>query len=154
MASAPDTLVGVTELGDWLGEAIAADSVDAKRALLCLRAASALVRKEAGRTWLDDTGALVSDVPEEAVTVTLYCAGRIFGNREAQTRGGVDEYQEGWKVDEAGAYLTASEKRSLSRFKGSGLRGLMTIATTRGDVGPDPAQRVPTGTPNVEFPWY
>lgn len=153
MPSAPETLAGVTELSDWLGEPITTGSAEAKRAAMCLRAASALVRKESGRTWTRDDGSLITPLPDDAVMVTLYCAGRIFGNLEAQTRGGVDEYQEGWKVDEAGAYLTASEKRQLAQFKPAKL-GLATLSTTRGEVGPNPAGRVPTGTPDVEFPWY
>lgn len=150
----PAPLAGVTELGDWIGEAIVDESADSKRARLCLRLASALVRKESGRTWLGDSGELVTPVPDEAVMVTLYCASRIYDNREAQTRGGVDDYQEGWKVDEAGAYLTASEKRMLAPFKPSSFRGIGVISTTRGETAPATGGRVPTGTPGVEFPWY
>lgn len=153
--AAPATLAGVAELADWIGEAIPENSVEYKRAALCLRIASALVRKESGRTWLDDAGALVSPVPEDAVMVTLYCASRVFDNRNAQTRGGVDDYQEGWKVDESGAYLTASEKRLLAPFRSNGnVGGLGSISTTRDSVGVSTAGWVPTPTPDVFFPWY
>ncbi len=50
MVTPATTLAGVTDLGDWLNEVIAPDSADAKRAVLCLRLASALVRNETGRT--------------------------------------------------------------------------------------------------------
>jgi len=152
MAETP-ALAGVSELSDWLGEPITDGSAEAKRAAMCLRAASVLVRKESGRTWVGEDGKLVDPLPDDAVMVTLYCAGRIFENREGQTRGGVDEYQEGWKVDEAGAYLTASEKRQLTQFKPARL-GLATIGTTRGNIGTAAGGRVPTGTPGVEIPWY
>jgi hypothetical protein len=153
--AAPATLAGVDELADWIGEAIVPASAESKRAVMCLRIASALVRKESGRTWLAEDGVtLLTPVPEEAVTVTLYCASRVFDNRNAQTRGGIDDYNEAWKVDESGAYLTASEKRMLSPFKASGFGGLGTVSTTR--VSPPVADSgwVPTGTPDVYFPWY
>lgn len=153
MAS-PAALAGVEDLADWIGEAIAFDTPDYKRAEWCIRAASALVRAESGRTWLDDVGVLVDPVPENAVMVTIYCAGRIYDNREAQTRGGVDDYTESWRVDESGAYLTASEKRMLSGLKPSGRRGIGVIATTRDDCGTDGTGWVATPTPDVMFPWY
>lgn len=152
--AAPETLAGVPELADWIGEAIPPDTVEYKRAAMCLRLASALVRKESGRTWTGDAGELVASVPEDAVMVTLYCASRVFDNRNAQTRGGLDDYSEAWKVDESGAYLTATEKRMLAPFKTTGFGGLGTVSTTRGEPYGPAAGWVPTGTPNVEFPWY
>jgi hypothetical protein len=152
--AAPVTLAGVTELADWLGEPIVADSADAKRAQLCLRLASALVRKESGQTWVGADGLLVDPVPEDAVMVTLYCASRVYDNRNAQTMGAIDDSREGWKVDEAGAYLTESEKRMLSQFKTTSFRGLGTVATTREDSVPASNGWVPTPTPGVLFPWY
>ena len=149
----PATLATVTELADWLGETIDITTAEGKRAVMCLRAASALVRKESGRTWLTDTGVLVDPLPEDVRMVTLYCASRVFDNRNAQTRGGVDDYNEAWKVDESGAYLTASEKRLLSSFKTPSAGGLGTVSTTRGEA-PAGTGWVPTPTPGVVFPWY
>jgi hypothetical protein len=150
----PATLAGVTELSDWIGEPLVADSPEGKRAVLCLRVASALVRKESGQTWLETNGDLVTPVPEDAVMVTLYCASRVFDNRNAQTRGGLDDYSESWKVDESGAYITASEKRMLAQFRTSGFRGLGSVSTTRVESAVPSAGWVPTGTPDVLFPWY
>lgn len=150
----PATLAGVSDLSDWLGEPIAEGSDDAKRAALCLRLASALVRKESGQTWLADDGTL-KDVPEDAFTVTLYCASRVYDNRNAQTSGGLDDYSEGWKVDESGAYLTASEKRLLGALRSSNsFGGLGTVSTTRGGFATGASGWVPTPTPDVFFPWY
>ncbi|WIE54225.1 head-tail connector protein [Curtobacterium sp. MCBD17_003] len=150
----PATLAGVSDLGDWLSEPIADGSDDAKRAALCLRMASALVRKETGRTFLRDDGELVDPMPDDVVLVTLYCAGRVYENREAQTTGGVDDYREGWKVDESGAYLTASEKRMLAGYRTTGVGGLGTITTTRLPPHRFPPGWVPTPTEEVLFPWY
>jgi hypothetical protein len=143
----------VTELADWIGEPIAADSADGKRAVMCLRLASALVRHESGRTWLDDDGQLVTPVPEQAAMVTLYCASRVYDNREAQIQGGLDDSQAGWKVEESGAYLTSTEKRMLSQFKASARTGLGTVSTTRGEGSVSGTGWVPTDTPGVYFPW-
>lgn len=149
---AEQTLASVAELGDWLGEPIADDSAEYKRAELCLRAASALVRAESGRTWLAEDGNL-EPVPETAKLVTLYCASRVFDNREGQNRWNVDDAGGGWKVDEAGAYLTASEKDQLSGYAQRKHRGLGTVSTTRGDLCGSSTGHVPTvdGPP---FPWY
>ena len=127
----PATLASVDNLADWIGETIPDNSAEERRAAMCLRAASALVRKESGRTCLTDTGDLVDPLPEDVVMVTLYCASRVFDNRNAQTRGGVDDYTEGWKVDEAGAYLTASERRMLAPFREARSGGLGVVSTTR-----------------------
>lgn len=149
---AEQTLATVAELGDWLGEPIADNSAEYKRAELCLRAASALVRDEAGRTWLAEDGTL-EPVPEKARMVTLYCASRVFDNREGQNRWNVDDAGGGWKVDEAGAYLTASEKDQLSGYAQRRFGGLGTVSTTRGDLAGPVSGWVPTvdGPP---FPWY
>lgn len=149
---AEQTLATVDELGDWLGESIVENSADWKRAELCLRAASALVRAEAGRTWLTPEGDLEA-VPETVRLVTLYCASRVYDNREGQNRWNIDDAGGGWKVDEAGAYLTASEKDQLSGFAQRRFGGLGTVSTTRGDIGGPVSGWVPTeaGPP---FPWY
>lgn len=151
--AAPKPLAGVAELADWLGEDIAEGTSDHKRALMCLRMASTLVRSEAGKSWLAEDGSSVEGVPEDAVMVTIYCASRVYENREAQTRGGIDDLSESWKVEEAGAYLTVTERRQVAALRG-GTPGLSTVGTTRVEPQAAPGGLVPTGTPGVEFPWY
>lgn len=146
-------LAGVDELADWIGEPIDASNADGKRAAMCLRLASALVRTESGRAWADNTGQLITPVPEAAIMVTLYCASRVYDNREAQTQGGLDDAQAGWKVDESGAYLTASEKRMLAPLRAAGRSRISTIETTRGAFVESGEGWVPTATPGVYFPW-
>lgn len=148
----PKALATVTDLSEWIGETINEGDADGKRAAMCLRLASSLVRGETGRDWVDTSGELVDPLPEAVFSVTLYVASRVYENRQAQNRGGVDDYQEGFKVDEAGAYLTQSERRMLARLSASGV-GISTISTYKTDTA-GPAGLVPTGTPNVEFPWY
>jgi len=147
------TLAGVTELADWIGEPIEDGSAESKRAAMCLRLASALVRTESGQTWVGDAGELVATVPEEAVMVTLYCASRVFDNRNAQTRTAIDDSSESWKVDESGAYLTVSEKRMLAPLRVNSFGGLSAVSTTRVSSPTLPAGWVPTGS-DAYFPWY
>lgn len=148
----PETLAGVTDLAEWLGEPITAE-VDTKRATRCLRLASSLVRAETGKEWVDDAGVLVDPLPDAVHMVTLYCASRVYENREAAIRAGIDDASESWKVDEAGAYLTPSERRMLAGVGASATGGLRTVATTRVTAEPTSGW-VPTGTPDVLFPWY
>lgn len=139
-------LATIEELSDWIGEPISSVA-DHKRAELCLRIASALVRSEADRKWDQDA------VPEPASMVTLYCASRVYENREAENQSGVDNWQASRHVMEAGAYLTASEKRMIAHLNKPKHGGLGTVSTTKRE-GAEPTGLVPTGTPGVEFPWY
>lgn len=128
------SLATVDDLADWLGEVITADSADGKRASRLLRLASALVRRESGRKWLDEPGGLVADLPEEVVDVTCAVAGRGFTNPNAETSVRLDDYSTYQKVDEAGLYLTDSEKDILSQFSGARFGGLGTVSVERGDI--------------------
>src|SRR5690606_12055733 len=108
----------VSELSEWLGEPITGDS-ETKRAGWALRMASALVRNESGRTWLDEDGELIDPLPEPIVLVTLSAAGRHFINPDAGivVSESVDDYSyREAERQEVGVYLTASEKAMLSPF--------------------------------------
>lgn len=141
-----ETLATAEELSEWIGEPIT-EEADVKRAEMCLRIASALVRSEAGRKWDSE------DVPEAAAMVTLYCASRVYENREAENQSGVDNWQASRQVLEAGAYLTASEKRMIASINRPAFGGIGTISTTKQEQM-RPSGLVPTGTPGVELPWY
>lgn len=103
---------------------------DRVRAEALLEDASALVRKEAGATWV--TGDAVVDVPEIVVTITVAVAKRAFEN----PRGAASETTGPFGVqypDHAGdlVFLTESEQKTLQRLRGGA--GLWTLSTTRGD---------------------
>ncbi len=136
---APTPLASVPELADWLGENITV--ADSRRAEWALRAASALVRRETGKTWLDDAGALVDPLPDDVIVVTLACAARGFVNPQGatDTSESVDDYshREQTRVEEAGFYLTESEKQLLGALPGA-LSAIGTIGTERGDLRPMP----------------
>ncbi len=132
------SLATVPQLSDWLGEPIT-EALDVSRAEGALRIASALVRRETGKTWVvsDSTpAALVDPLPDAVEIVTLSAAARGYTNPEALTSERVDDAQVSRKVDEAGVYLTASERDLLAPLAGVPHRGIGTVGTYRGDVPP------------------
>lgn len=134
MAEAPVPLASTDELGDWLGEAIT-DPSDLSRAGLVLRFASALVRRETGKSWLDESGELVNDLPDAVAMVTLASAGRAYTNPSGWTEEQIDDWRGRRDSDaESGVYLTASEKSLLAEYSGSAYAGLGTVPTERGDI--------------------
>lgn len=130
-------LASVEQLADWLGEPIS-DAPDISRAGGALRTASALVRRETGRTWVDPDNPKVlnGQVPEEAEIVTLQAAARGYTNPDALTSERIDDAQVARKVEEAGVYLTASERDLLAPLAGRAHQGLGTVSTFRGDTPP------------------
>lgn len=146
MATLPP-LAEVQDLADWLGEPIV--DADITRAEGALALASSLVRHEVGLTWVT-LGVLDDAVPDEAVQVTKACAGRGFTNPEAEVDGGVDDARSRRVVQEAGLYLTASEKALLAGLRQSGPKGIGTVATTRWD----PAEVGPYEDERLLPPWY
>ncbi|MDY4677592.1 MAG: hypothetical protein SO360_01830 [Bifidobacterium tsurumiense] len=128
-------------LAEWLGEPIESGSDDFKRASRCLRAASNLIRSHMRDSWLDADGNLREDVPEELADVTLACAGRFFTNPTAETQWSrqIDDSMDGGsrKVDEAGLFLTESEKRTLDQLiadRRTTVAGIGVIGTERGEA--------------------
>lgn len=146
------SLATVTDLSDWIGEPIVEEE-DTKRATGVLRAASSLVRAYAGRTWLDETDAL-GDVPDGVNDVVLAVAGRGYTNPEGWTGERQDDWGgSGRKVEEAGLYLTASERLVLDEHRPAKVSGIGFLATTRVDRPAPGYGWVPTeGGPL--FPWY
>jgi len=146
----PAPLADVAALEKWLGEAITEDA-DVQRAELVLRFASALVRRESGRTWLDDNGELI-DVPDDVHLVTLAVAGRAYVDVEGWVRESVDDWTGEKESAEAGVYLTAAEESILAAFKGNRYGGLGVVETTRGDA---PMHRLGLfGQERLLPPWY
>lgn len=125
-------LASVRELSDYIGEPIEANSPDAKRAEWVLRAASALVRRVTGRTWLDGED-VADDAPEEVVLTTLAAASRKYLNPEALEQEREDQWYGARKVEESGIYLTASEITLLEQLAETRNTGIGTIRTTRDD---------------------
>lgn len=145
-------LATVVNLSDWIGEPIAEEE-DRKRAEGVLRLASALVRAFVGTRWLTDAGAL-DEVPEDVADVALAVAARGYTNPEGWTGERQDDWGgSGRKVEEAGLYLTASEKVILDEHRPAKVSGLGIVATTRMPTRTPGAGWVPTEDGPL-FPWY
>ena len=120
------SLAGVGDLAEWLGEPIS-EEPEKVRAGWALAAATGLVMDHTGRGeghW--------DEVPGRVVQVVLACAARFFTNPEAWAYESVDDWRAGGRpVDEAGLFLTDSEKRVLngavSRTATSGL-GIVSLS--------------------------
>lgn len=102
-------LASIEDMEARIGRTIADEELPRANALLS--DASALVRFEANRTWVDpDTGAVVADVPDYVVTLTVNAALRGWYNPA-----GIESAQLGAvSVRYGSAWLTASERENLA----------------------------------------
>ena len=112
-------LATITDLEARIGHPIT-DPDDQARANALLADASSLVRFAANQTWVDpDTGLLVTDVPDLAVSITCQAALRGWYNPagiEAAQLGAVS-------VRYGGAWLNSQERQDLALFnRGKGLQ--------------------------------
>lgn len=130
----------VVDLGEWLGEDLESDATAKKRAERALRMASGLVRAETRREWVDENNALVDPLPDVLNLVTVQSAARGYENPHGMTSAneGIDDFQAGerYLVQEAGIYLTDSEKGLLFPLSGRAFGGLGTVSRTRGESAP------------------
>lgn len=146
-------LAAVSDLAAWVGQDIPNSD---PRAGAVLSAASALVRAEAGTTWVDDQDALTT-VPDEVAAVVVQVASRVWSNPTGATAWTKGPFSERYSEDVAlGLYLTDAERAILARYRPSGTpSGLGVLSTTRGEDGSDtvyvPTGPLPSGYP---FPWY
>lgn len=102
---------------------------DLARAKAALDDASALVRMEARRTWIDpDTG--VVSAPDVIVRVVLGAAQRNWVNPEAVVQETVGPFSRRLNETETGVYLTKAELEIVRRFRPSGGE-LWTLRTER-----------------------
>lgn len=105
-------------------------TVDGARAEATLEDASALVRAEAGQTWVDDAGEL-TDVPDICVSITLAAAKRAFVNPDMLRSEAIQDYQVAFGSSSPDVYLTKAERDLIRRAVGRA--GLWTLSTTRSD---------------------
>lgn len=117
----------------------ALQGADLARAEAALEDASALVRDEAGRSWVDEDGAVTA--PPAVVTVTLKAARREYVNPNGYTSEQTGPFSYQLPRGETGVYLTEAERRIVRRTAGK--FGMGTIATPSAYTDPLP---LPTGT--------
>ncbi len=114
MADRPP-LADLTSLVKKIGYTPTGD--EATRATDCLVEASELIRDVAEKTWLNDAGDAVVDVPPRVVRICIAAAYRGFDNAQAYSQRSLGDSYKSW--DRAGreggeaVYLTADEERSV-----------------------------------------
>lgn len=122
-------LADVPDLEARLGRVFTGDEIGRVNAVL--DDASALVRDEAGRTWIDpDTDSLTA-VPGSVRAVVLRAAERAMRNPQGFSAESAGDYSYQRTNVEPGVYLTDAE-RAIVR-KAIGRTGLWTQPVTRGD---------------------
>jgi hypothetical protein len=130
---------------------------EADRAGAILDDASALVRSEAGRDWVDDEDALL-DVPAVIESVTLAVAYRAFRNPDGVAQSSLGDasvsYDRG--DGQAAVYLTRDERRSVRKAAGTSAVGAIELTSPWAM----PADTYPVGVagggdsiPMGPFPW-
>ena len=98
---------------------------DLARAQASLEDASALVRAEAGKPWLD--GDTVT-APAQVVTIVVKASLREFKNPDGFTSEQMGDYS--YRTDATGgAYLTEDERRIIRQAAGTTGQGLVTMVT-------------------------
>lgn len=123
-------LVSVAALAAWVGE----DFIDDEnaRAAAVVAAASALVRAETGRTWVDEDNVLLG-VPEEVATVAVQIAARVWRNPAGFVQDTTGPFTVRYSERSGdGLFLTETERSILSRYR-TQRRGLWTQRVTRDD---------------------
>lgn len=125
-------LATIADLEARLGHGIT-DPGEQARANALLADASALVRFEAGQTWVDETTGELVPVPDLAVTITAQAALRGWYNPS-----GIESAQLGAvSVRYGNAWLTAQERAQLALFsRGHGLGQAILTGGFGFDGGP------------------
>ena len=100
---------------------------DLARAQASLEDASALVRAEAGKPWLDGDGSTVT-APAQVVTIVIKASLREFKNPDGFTSEQIGDYS--YRTDNTGGvYLTEDERRIVRDAAGTSGNGLWTVRT-------------------------
>jgi hypothetical protein len=101
------------------------------RARAALADASTLVRTEARRTWVDETGAVIA--PDVIIRVTLGAAQRNYTNPDSVIQEATGPFSRRYADGSTGVYLTKAELDIVRRFRPSG-GDLWTLRTERDGV--------------------
>lgn len=122
-------LADITDLEDRLGRIFTGE--EATRVVALLDDASALVRDEAGLTWIDPDTNLLTVVPGSIRAVVLRAAERAVRNPDGFSAESAGDYSYQRTNVEPGVYLTDAERRIVR--KALGRSSLWTQPVTRGD---------------------
>lgn len=100
---------------------------DLARAQAALDDASALVRAEAGKSWVDTDGTTIT-APAQVLTIVVKAALREFKNPDGFSSEQMGDYS--YRTDHTGGvYLTDDERRIVRQAAGAGAYGAWTVRT-------------------------
>jgi hypothetical protein len=122
-------LADITDIEARMGRTFSGDEHTRVEALL--DDASALVRDEAGLTWIDPGTGLLTTVPGSIRAVVLRSVERAVRNPQGFSAESAGDYSYQRTNVEPGVYLTDSERQVIRRA--TGRTGLWTQPVTRGD---------------------
>lgn len=135
MADRPP-LASADKLGKKLGYTPAGAEGD--RAASLLAEASELIRDVAGKTWLNDAGTAVVDVPPRVENICVAAAFRSFGNPEGLTQRSIGDgsksYDRTGREGGEDVYLTEAEEKSVRKAAaGSSFASVTMVSPYSGD---------------------
>lgn len=124
-------LASVSDLGARLGTTLTGD--DATRAGAVLDDVSALARKEAATTWVQEDGVTLSDsLPSDVAAVVLAAARRLYVNPDGYASEQDGDYSYRLPADSlTGGVFTPSEVEVLRSYRGTS--GLWTLQVDGSD---------------------
>lgn len=123
-------LAGVEDLEYRLGRTFQGDELNRVEAVL--DDVSALVRDEAGRTWINPETGVVEGVPASIRAVVLRIAERVMRNPQGYKAESAGDYSyQRSDADDNGIYLSERDIQIIRRALGR--TGLWTQPLTRGD---------------------
>lgn len=146
-------LADLAALSARLGMALDEHEAEGERAQAALEDASALVRSESGKDWLDEHDDLVLDLPEIIAQVTLAAAYRAFRNPDGTAQASVGDVSVSYSRDGAAGsvFLTRAERRAVRKAGGVVAVGSLTLQTPYLQ-GQDPLY-TSDGFPLGPLPW-
>lgn len=132
------------------------------RALAALEDASALVRTEAGKTYVDSHDLLVLGIPDVITSIVLAVAYRAFRNPEGTTQSSLGDVSVSFaREGSAGAvFLTKAEQRAIRKAAGRNTFSGITMespyfinATDVNHLAPVEGQSAADPVPMGPWPW-
>lgn len=118
-------LADVAALDAWLpGVAIVGDAAAEERAEAVLAAASAIVRAENGKTWVDEDGDLIDDIPDAVPALVVQLAARMWANPTGLTQ----ETAGPFSAMHGRGTLTDDERGVLTDNTAGGLGAIQVVA--------------------------
>ncbi len=104
---------------------------DGVRALAALEDASALVRAEGAKSWVDAHDELLLNIPDVIVSITLAVAYRAFRNPDGTTQAAMGDVSVSFSREGIGGsiFLTRAEQRAVRRASGRNMFGSLIMET-------------------------